>query len=172
MQLANQPTYKMNLTSISADRECNNPGKNKIGICPERSIVGKMNKALSMGLMLDLKAEINDLSASLPIKNVIEQLITVSGWADRGVQAVGGVFDMSDAIACEIAMSNDGASLLSNVAGYVLETVKPIGDDITCQLSGHGPGCTAPEGFRAQSCRAGLVSGVLMGPDSKDLAFT
>jgi hypothetical protein len=88
------------------------------------------------------------------------------------VQCVGGQYDMEGAVPCEVAMSNDGASLLSNGAGYVLETVKPIGDDITCQLSGHGSGATAPEGYGAQSCRAGIVSGVLMGTDSKELAFT
>jgi hypothetical protein len=79
---------------------------------------------------------------------------------------------MEGAKPCEVAMSNDGASLLSNGAGYVLETVKPIGDDITCQLSGHGPGATAAVGYGAQSCRAGVVSGVLTGPDSKELSFT
>jgi hypothetical protein len=165
----------MSLSEVDRDRQRTKPTKHCMGQVPSRSTVGAENHCLALGMMKPLQPVVDNVKFSTPVERVIEMLIDASVWKTWGRPMVDGKVDMRGARVIKLSMTADGFSLMNNGQGGVLETLKPIGDEIAKQLSSHGEYCTdcadQPVGVGQQSSLAGVLTGVLIGPDTKDYTF-
>jgi hypothetical protein len=165
----------MSLSEIDRDRKRTKPKKHCMGQVPSRSTVGVENHRLAMGMVKKLQPVVDSVKFSTPVERVIEMLIDASVWKNWGVKKVDGKYDMRAAREIKLCMTSDGFSLMQNWQGGMLETLKPNGDEICQQLSSHGEYCidceNQPVGVGQQSSLVGVLTGVLIGPDSKDYTF-
>ncbi|KAJ1421387.1 hypothetical protein B484DRAFT_399487 [Ochromonadaceae sp. CCMP2298] len=174
ISMAGQHTNCTNYRAVDATRNLQDLDKWERGLFPESTAVKRKSNDLAMGMVEALRPLIDESNVSFPVNRLIALLINQTGWAIHGIakDPITGLFDLVRAVVLWIAITCDGASMMENGRGYLLEALKAIGYDVTRWLSGRAAAEPTDEDSEGhQSARACILSGMLAGTGNYENNF-
>jgi hypothetical protein len=145
LKLLGQTYYTTNFSSIETLRkDPYKKEKHKIGTICSRSSAQLATKYIALGAAAKFRPTVDQLCMKLPLEHILEELFSVSGWAERhGVPIVNGVYDealMREAKPCRIDGTTDGAELTKTGKGFSITGAKLVEPELTHVLSGQAVG--------------------------------
>jgi hypothetical protein len=139
----------------------------------ERTSVQRHAIYLALGASKVLQPVSDRVKTPLPLRNVVEELMRVTGFDQNGVKAdAQGLFDLSQAPCLELGATQDGAWKNKKGGGFLLLALKPWSLSIARGLSGRGPPGPGEDPFEGlQSASACIALGWGNGDDSTQNNF-